>query len=113
MKSKTYELRKSAFGFDQNCKVSISNHHDKAVIQVTSAEWPTLINGKKLVAFLVGQCATGDYRIRPTEYDLNSNANGWLDDDIKELEKRIENMKFLQKIARRKLIEVDITKTGK
>ena len=111
MKPRSYEIRKSAFGFSQDCKFSISNHHSGAVINVTSAEWPVLLKGHGIVAYLLGRYSRGHWE-KPNEYNLNSHANGWVDERIIELEKDIEELKFLQKIARRKSIGVSITNSG-
>lgn len=111
MKSKKYSIVKQIFGYKMDCVVEVRNSNFGAVIEVFNCEFPILVN-KDLVAHLVNRFR-GDYSQFATAHNIKEIANGWLKDDIKELEEKLEEMKFLQRVASRNLLKVvDSTEVG-
>ena len=107
-----YDIRKSLFGYEQNCKVTVTNKSDGVCIEVLEADYPNLIN-YNLICHLVNQ-------VRP-EYknkcysikDLNDAAKkgGWLHEKVIETEEYLEDLKELKKLASRKNV-FTFDKTG-
>lgn len=114
MNSLNVKMQKSLFGFSQNAEIEII--HNPRVLKfkgveiiVKNAEYPTLI-GKKDIATLINRYR-GTYQEYATEYNLEQIANGWMKDEIKSLQERLEELKFLQRVARSKEFLIkDLTK---
>lgn len=104
MKSKRYTVLKQVFGYKTDCVFEVRNSNFGAVIEVFKCDYPTLIN-KDLIAHLVNRFR-GDYSQFATAHNIKEIANGWLKDDIKDLEEKLEEMKFLQRVASRNLLKV-------
>lgn len=114
MNSLNVKMQKSLFGFRQNAEIEIIHKPHmlkfKGVeIRVKSAEYPTLI-GKTDIATLINR-HRGTYQEYATEYNLKQIANGWMKDEIKSLQKSLEELRFLQRVARSKEFLIkDLTK---
>lgn len=100
------EFKRSTFGFAQDCKLNVENKMDGVHIEVIEAEYPSLIN-ENVVCHLVnqhrGEYDEGVHSISGCNKSANS---GFLADEIKYLEERLEKAKFAQKLAKRKKVFV-------
>jgi len=100
------ELRKSTFGFNQDCKLEVVNKMDGVHITVIESEHPTLID-IDVIAHMVN-AHKPPYQEWAGKYNLSDIANGWLADEIKRAENELESMKFAQKLAKRKKLFVHL-----
>ena len=106
-----FEFQKSCFGYNQDCLVELENKSDAAYVYINKAEYPTIIK-EDIIAYIINRNRPNSYTPWVTyKMEFKNAANGWMKEEIEYLEKRLEDLKFIQKIARRnKFVFVD--KTG-
>lgn len=114
MNSLNVNMQKSLFGFSQNAEIEVV-HNPRMLkfkdveIRIKNAEYPTLIGKTDIATLINGH--RGTYQEYATEYNLKQIANGWMKDEIKSLQKRLEELRFLQRVARAKEFLIkDLTK---
>jgi len=100
------ELKNTFMGFSQNCKLNVENKMDGVHIEIIEAEYPNLINDN-VIRYLVNRFkGTYDNGVHSLA-DCNFCAKrGFLAVEIDRLEKRLEEAKFIQKLAKRKNVMV-------
>ena len=99
---------------DQDMSIKIVNKGSNAEIQVFKSERnPVWIDPSKVMAYLINNHVTTEYcgGCTGSKWSVKEWANGGLTDEINELEKKLEEMKFIRKVARRKNITI-VNKTG-
>lgn len=98
-----YDIIKSIFGYEQNCKVTVTNKSDGVYIEVLEADYPSLIH-YNLICHLVNR-ARPEYKNKCYNIkDINDAAKkgGWLYEKVIETEKYLEDLKELKRLASRK-----------
>lgn len=91
--------------------IDIENKGSFAEVRVIKSEYPSLIN-LSAISDLINRHTYNQYAQKcvGSSFSISEFANGRLTDEINDLEKKLEEMKFIRKVARRKDIRfVDMT----
>lgn len=95
------ELRKSTFGYRQDCTLEVNNKGDGVHINIIKANYPSLINEDVIFRLVNDHRREYDPSVTTMREAKFAANNGFLDYQVRTLTEQLERAKFVQKIARR------------